>query len=677
MSFHLVFLLSSYFLVFLGLIGLFFTGELSPPYLFLAGVSFVFGAWGEVQGRKEFLSGPVAHVLLLGILILTLSSIFILKALPLQELTHFLLTLQAVKLLAPKKGRDWLQLYLLSFFSLVSASALSVELSFAILFVCYLFAAPWVMVLFHLKGAVENAGKDPDREIRLLDWALARLVGGIGVVLLFLTLFLFLAIPRLRGGFLGDSWASGSAATGFSDRLALGEVAEIQKSGAVALRVGVDQPKLLQGRRLYWRGLALDLFDGRRWQRSTNHLIPLKRVGGFFLVGEWANKNGSPLIRQQILLEPTGSPTLFALDRPVALSGGPRHLFRDPLGNLSILSAVPFKISYEVLSYPAGLPEGPPQPSLLQLPAIDPRIFQLARRLTVGIGDPMSRARTLELFLRESYRYSLQGLPQGDKDPLAVFLFEVRQGNCEYFASALAVMLRSLGIPARVVNGYLGGEWNPYGEYYLVRQSDAHSWVEAYFAGQGWATLDPTPATAGLRSETRFSSLTHFIDSLRLRWYRYVIHFGFHDQYQLFVQLKRPHQWFNPRLRGFSSLTLKELPRQFLDRVVWWIGMALVLGTLLLAWKRLSNRKRGKTDRFSPSHQAAELYRRFLAFLRKRGLKKRTGETPDEFSLRAGREGYKTAQELTVLYQQIRFSGRSDFSSDLKRMVEILSELRK
>ncbi|MFQ5902777.1 MAG: transglutaminaseTgpA domain-containing protein, partial [Candidatus Binatia bacterium] len=347
------------------------------------------------------------------------------------------------------------------------------------------FTGPWVLVLFHLKGAMEEAGKNPDQETRLPSWSLFRLVGGISILLFFLTLFFFMTFPRLGVGFFGPSWASGSAVTGFSDRLALGEVAEIQKSAAVAMRVSMDQSEILRGRELHWRGVALDHFDGRRWQKSKTGLTRLRRLGETYLLGEEVSNRAS-LIRQRIILEPNGSPALFTLNKPVMISGRLRHLFRDPLGNLRAASPFHLPVSYETLSYlEASWQEEPPASNFLQLPTIDSRIIQLSRRITEGISEEINKARALERYLQENYRYTLKGLPIEGKNPLAAFLFEVRQGNCEYFSSALTVMLRTLGIPARVVNGYLGGEWNPYGKYYLIRQSNAHSWVETYIADRG------------------------------------------------------------------------------------------------------------------------------------------------------------------------------------------------
>lgn len=671
MSFTFVFLASSYFLILLGVTGLFFTGDLGLPYLTFAGASLILGVVSETRGGKALLPAAFGNLALLGIFILTLFSIFVLRTLPLQEIVHFLLAIQAVKLLSPKKARDWLQLYLISFFNLIAATALSVELFTATIFVCYLISGPWVLSLWHLKGAIEASGKNPNKEIDLPIWPLFRLLAGMSGALFFLTLAFFIALPRLGTGYFADLWGSGSGVTGFSDRMFLGEVAQIKKNGAVAMRVKVDRPDLLMGSGPYWRGVALDLFDGRRWERSRTQLVPVRRFGETYVLAQGTGNPG-PLVRQEILLEPTVSPALFYLQRPVALSSRVRALFRDPLGNLRAAGPFPFQISYEVLSSLDGHGEfflG----EFLQLPAVDPRVADLSRRITQGVDGDVKKARALEQYLRDNYRYSLEGLPMGE-DPLALFLFDVRQGECEYFSSALAVMLRMIGIPARVVNGYLGGDWNSYGEYYLIQQSNAHSWVEAYFRDRGWVTLDPTPAAPKRPPAAFFLSLSHFVDFLRLRWYRYVVNYGWRDQVQLFSLLKRPDKWIHPALPNLST---REVTSWLEDHSVWWTGLGVVLVSLAIgrSWLRRKVLK-GKAREVTLPHQATERYRRFLALARKRGLRKKPGETPDEFSRVAQVMGNGLIDEFTALYQQARFSRLNDFAAGLRRMDEIFTELR-
>ncbi|MGH7832136.1 MAG: DUF3488 domain-containing protein, partial [Candidatus Binatia bacterium] len=285
MNLSLTFFLSSYFVVFLGFLALFYTGELSAPYLLISGLSIAGGAAVDWRGGKGLLPSILANLAMVAIFLLTLFSIFVLKSLPIQELVHFLLALQAVKLLAPKKRRDWLQLYLLAFFSVVSASALTVDLSFAGVFIAYLFAAPWALILLNLKESVEAAGQEPRSETRLLDRSLFGLAGATGCALLVLTLFFFTLFPRFAISLFANSWATGPAVTGFSDLLALGQVAEIQKSGAVAMRVRLEPPSAA-GKLLYWRGIALDLFDGQKWRRSKGDGVWLKRFGDRYQLGD-------------------------------------------------------------------------------------------------------------------------------------------------------------------------------------------------------------------------------------------------------------------------------------------------------------------------------------------------------------------------------------------------------
>lgn len=675
MTFHLLFLASSYLLLCLGMLGLVLTEEISLPYLALSMGGFLFGIWREVRGGKALLHPLAQNLLLAVVLIHTLLQIFVLRELPLLALAEFLLALQAVKLLAIKKGKDWWLLYLLSFFSVVTASALSVEMFFAGIFVAYLFLAPWVLVLFQLKEGAEAAGMDPNQEPRLLGWRLVRVVGGISIVLVVLTLLLFVTFPRIGGGLFGDVWASGSAVLGFSDRLALGEVSRIQKNGAVAMRVTLDPPPAQGEKGLYWRGIALDHFDGRKWQTSTSDTVVLRRNGQTYHLGTLVVRQGR-LIHQKIILEPSGSAALFALGRPVMISGRLGYLLRDSMGNVLSLYPFPFQISYEVLSYaePPWSPE-PPNTNSLQLPALHPRTVSLSRQITDGLSEDGEKASALERFLRENYRYTLEDLPVADDDPLAAFLFEVKQGNCEYFASAMAIMLRSLGIPARVVNGYLGAEWNPYGEYYVVRQSNAHTWVEAYLAGRGWVRFDPTPSVPPARAQALFSSFTQFTDFLRFNWYRYVINFDLADQYQIFQTLRRPHYWLSAASRRFS---LGDLGTRFSGSQKRWGGLGVLILGLPLVWIGLRKLRSGrKAPARTAPHQATERYQRFLKLCARRGLKKRAGETADEFGGRFGRGVRGLVTDFISLYQQGRFSNPDDFSAGLKQMDAILFRLVK
>jgi hypothetical protein len=674
MNVQTLFFASSYLLIALGLVGLALTGELSAGFIALAVLTLLLGVAGETRERKIFLPAAFANVLIVGVFLYTLVTIFIFRDLPLQSLAHFLLALQAVKLAAPKRARDWAQLYLLSFFSVVAASALSVEFFFAVIFACYLFLAPWVLILFHLRCELERNTKESDAVHVSVGLPLFRLVAGVNVVLLILTLFFFVTMPRLGVGLGSDWWASGSAVTGFSDRLTLGDVARIQKNGAVAMRVSFAQQPPGEGD-LYWRGIALDLFDGFKWQRSRFYATPIRPVGGHYSVGGDVSDR-QDLIQQKVILEPNGSPALFSLGRPVTISGRLGQLFSDPLGNIHAFQPYPFQISYEVVAAPElGKEQRALGDGLLELPReVDPRVLSLADRVTEGLSTPMEKARALERHLRGNYGYSLEDLPVGVKDPLAAFLFDVRQGNCEYFASTLAVMLRGMGIPAQVVNGYLGGEWNAYGEYYVVRQSNAHSWVEAYLPDEGWVRLDPTPPRPAGRVRSLLSSVTNFADFLQFRWYRYVVNYGLADQYSLFRAASRPHLWFTKPSGGLSwSDLLLRWPRDGAT----WLGLFLALGCLAWGAVALVRSRRRLGAKTAPSLEATVRYRRFLALMRRKGLRKAAGETADEFSSRAAAAGVKAAREFAGLYQESRFSAHPRLANHLRQMDRMLDEMRR
>jgi hypothetical protein len=673
MTLAFAFSASSHLLVALGLAALAFTGELFAIYLLAAAASLACSILGEVRPSRGFLPAPLTNAAIVMIFAFVLASIFLFKALPIQELGHFLLALQAVKLLSVKKERDWLQLYLLSFFSLIAAAALSVEIPIAVTFACYLVWGPWVLVLFHLYRARDRAGDRLGPKDPWPLWPLFRVVAAMSVLLFVLTLAFFVILPRFSSGYLGEVWAGG-ATTGFSDRLALGEIASIKRNNATAMRVKVDRPDLLSRPSLYWRGVALDRFDGRRWERSKPGAAFLRSMRGAFVLDE-PGSGGGPVIHQEILLEPIGSSALIFLGRPLSVTGGVRGLLKDRLGNLRTPFPPPFQISYDVVSALDGPPaDDLPREDFLQLPDLDPRIALLARRLTDGVDGELDKARAVEAYLKANYRYTLQNLPVGSDDPLAQFLFQAGQGDCEYFSSALAIMLRQIGIPARVVNGYLGGEWNAYGDYYLVQQSHAHSWVEAYFSGRGWLTLDATPPGAAERPLSHFASLADFVDYLRLRWYRYVINFGLQDQYFLLAGLKSPHSWLRPALPGFSAAGSI---RETLSDPKNWILPGFLLVSLGAAGFFLRRKRRTAAPlRHEVHREATRRYRRFLDLAKKRGIRKSPGQTPDEFCTAARKLGQKSVADLTALYQRARFSRTAD-DADLREMDRILTDLRR
>jgi hypothetical protein len=325
----------------------------------------------------------------------------------------------------------------------------------------------------------------------------------------------------------------------------------------------------------------------------------------------------------------------------------------DDMGALSMSHAAS-RLEYTVESIVGGRALERLSPTahtrFLQLPPVAPRIATLAQEVTASSVGPAAAAQALTEYLRRDFKYTLSLERTTTLPPLEEFLFARRAGNCEYFASALAVMLRSLGIPARVVTGFQRGEWNPYGEYFLVRMSDAHAWVEAYIAGSGWLTLDPSPRDESVTAAWAGASL--FLDALRLRWHRYIENWSSHDQLAAAATVRQAAgAWRNWR---------EHWPR-------WpqlWPWAALAAMAVVLTW---SLRRRGWSPR-SRDRRAPHFYRRALRTLSRHGLRPHLGETAREF---AGRVGDATPAHapgfarITAAYEAVRFGARRLPSAEL------------
>jgi transglutaminase-like putative cysteine protease len=300
----------------------------------------------------------------------------------------------------------------------------------------------------------------------------------------------------------------------------------------------------------------------------------------------------------------------------------------------------------------------------VQLPALPPRIRALAAEVTAGSADQWEAAQRLTAHLSEAFRYTRVLRRTTERDPVDEFLFVQRSGNCEYFAASLAVMLRSLGIPARVVNGFQRGEWNPYGKYFLVRLRDAHSWVEVFIEGAGWLTLDPSPR-GGTEPTTAAAPAALYLDALRLRWYRYVINWSLQDQLVAAAAVQRTaSSWTAWPL---SAPSWRLLPGGPLAAIV---IVALAL-TAAWWWRRGGGWA-------APSAPIPAFYARALRLLARRGLAPTAGETAREFSARAA--GHAPAcgaplARLTAGYERVRFGGARLDAAEVAELDGCLSSL--
>jgi hypothetical protein len=302
----------------------------------------------------------------------------------------------------------------------------------------------------------------------------------------------------------------------------------------------------------------------------------------------------------------------------------------------------------------------------LQLPVLAPVIPALARQVAGASRDPAEIAGRVMAFLKQ-FRYTLDIERVSQLDPLQEFLFVRRAGHCEYFAAAMAVMLRSLGVPARVVNGFQRGEWNPYGQYYIVRYYDAHSWVEAYVPDAGWVSFDPTPRASFNMPGSRAPMLL-YLDSLRLRWHRHVVNWTLRDQ----IHAVRAVQLGLADLRQWST----DLDAETRARLGRGGGVVLVLAVGAVATGVAWRHRRGGDG--SPGALAPRFYRHALRVAARRGLRPRTGETAREFSERVtglGPAAGSTFTRVTVLYERARFGGTPPTRVELEEVEALLLAL--
>lgn len=403
-------------------------------------------------------------------------------------LAQVLLLLLAAKHLELRSQRDVYQIAILALLGLGLAAFVRMDLLLGLVMAWILVC---ILILLLWQPLADAARKHPEMR---LQWRWGSYVGALGLVfalcLLPLALLLFFILPRAQFPLLQWSPASATASIGFSPDLRLGGVARLAATDGVAFRARIH-PFPPDPDNLYWTGAVLWHNVGDEWRPDP----PLADAGYIWPDNGLQGRS----VHQSITLPPNKTPYLFALPQPLAVSGLKAVRF-NPDGSLRLPQAPAFPLRYEVVSAPPGptLLSGRERRAALQLAAgLDPRLFMLARGFRrAGDSPERTSGRIIDWLSGPAFHYSIEpvpGYPRGQS--LAQFLFESRTGYCEYFASALATLLRIDGIPARVAVGFRGGEYNPMGNYWVIPQKFAHAWVEAWYPARGWVLLDPTPGS--------------------------------------------------------------------------------------------------------------------------------------------------------------------------------------
>jgi hypothetical protein len=325
----------------------------------------------------------------------------------------------------------------------------------------------------------------------------------------------------------------------------------------------------------------------------------------------------------------------------------------------------------------------------LQLPgSLDPRIPELARTITTPAGPSnYARARAVESYLKNNLGYTLELPGLREADPLAHFLFVRRKGHCEYFASSMTVILRTLGVPARMVNGFRGGEYNDLTGSYIVREKDAHSWVEAYFPEYGWVTFDPTPASSSGPAAGGWSRLALYLDAAREMWREWIVNFDFSHQVRLSNQISATtnnvqfslRAWLRKKYRALvagGGRWQQQVQQMSPGSLAGRSGLLLLLLALPFVprIRRSLERARLLRDpRRAPKSAASFWYLRLLRRLARAGLRKTPGQTPEEFaSSIADPKMRNDVVTFTEHYERARFADSVD---DAQRLPELYEEI--
>lgn len=628
------------------------------------------------------------------------------------NLSRLILILSSIKLLQKKNDRDWVLIYLISFFEILLAAGIGISPLFLVCLVIYLLFAFSAIILFEIKKTsrsvfekkVKQTLKSQSKELKTSQ--LIKLPLTAFVILLLISLVavpLFFVFPRVGGAGFGGNLNSLSNFTGFSDSVKLGDIGRLQQSDQIVMRVQVEKADGKDVRNLRWRGVALDSFNNQTWHKSRPQYIePYIKTPerDYFLLDN--TKDASQLVTQTIYLEPLDTPIIFALARPVVVQGNFQIVNKDLEGSLLAARGNGGRISYKVISdniLPSELqlrkdnaPYPMPVDRHLQLPNnIDPRISQFTREIIeqAGAKNRFEQAKAVETYLKTNFSYSLE-MKAGGNDPLADFLFNIREGHCEYFSSSLAIMLRTQGIATRVVNGFQSGEYNETADVFVVKQKDAHSWVEVYFPKENvWIPFDATPADGQFAQGTSggiSSSLSKMLETLETYWIQYVVSYDNLGQRSLLNSLRNLLSSIQVKLSDWidtAQITLAD----------WWeqvrgangltgsitailLGIGFVLGTicgifaLLWTFRKLLKLKIWEKIRtiFKRKKETSvvEFYQRMQKVLAKQGLNREAHQTPLEFAFALN---MPEAVSITEKYHDVRF-GEKNLSNDEANEIE-------
>lgn len=535
----------------------------------------------------------------------------------------------------------------------LSDATLVTQLSFYLLLTLYLADQPFWLALYSMAiGAwiLRNwlLLHHPEARGRLAIWPL---LGRMALFGLPWALFLFVLFPRLDHPLWRLPQSETVGRTGISDTMKPGSIGELIRSPEVAFRADIVGDPLPTSA-LYWRAFVLWDYDGQAWRRADASMQSTQPAAGLRDDAGEDSLAGPPaqgMREYNVTLEPHQQAWLYLLDRGVAISSSlearvsadDEYFSRAPVDRAlryrgrSMLSASPQPLTRRTLALSLTLPEG------------NPRSRALAAQWMTQYADPWQRVQAaLRLFASAPFAYTLSP-PSLGQQQVDSFLFDTRRGFCEHYASSFVFLMRAAGVPARVVAGYQGGEYNPMGRHYIIRQSDAHAWAEVWLEARGWVRVDPTSAVApsrveegldaalagdeaaelrALRGPEWLRDLRWGVDGLMYNWGRWVLQYDRTQQSRLLQRFGMADQLPTLLVGGLATLSLL---------------------ALLPLWLR-----RRQVDPLQA------LYERFCALLARQGCERGAAEGPHDFAARVGKaipQAAKSVLAFTDGYVAMRY----------------------
>jgi hypothetical protein len=608
---------------------------------------------------------------------------------------HLVCFLAVIKILNSKTNRDYFFMATIAFLELLAAAILSTNSNFFLFLALYLLFAMAAFTSSEIRRSMQKPGAVARSGLRRFSPRLAGLTAVITFGILALTAGLFFMLPRTADAAFRHLVAKRFYLPGFSNQVTLGEIGEIKTTSRPVMHVRLDRRRLPLD--VKWRGATLSDFNGRAWfePSADPKVIPPIDRRVFQLANDRERRRRAlePHIGYRVTVNGLDSNVLFFAGVPEMVYIGQRELISRGDGSFRLQHPLPEGSFYDVYSMLGEAKAGAGEDAFLSSvdrrrylelpPRLDARIPELARNVARGAQSDDDRATAIAQYLRRRYGYTLELPSREVPDPLAYFLFERKKGHCEYFASAMAVMLRTQGIPSRLVTGFQSGIWNPLTELYLIRASDAHSWVEAWLPGRGWATFDPTPPDPNPGAASLLTKLALYADAAETFWQEWVVSYDLGLQASLADKMEQSSR--NTGLRWLGR-TL-DLMDYWKPRVEWWLlnyglwtlgaAAAGALGvwsgpTLWRLWRlRLSlwRLRRGQAS----VADATLFYNRMLKLLKRRGYQKPASFTPYEFACSLPpSELSMLVVEFTSAYNALRFGGEGGAAPQLSVLLEEL-----